>query len=416
MLAFVMLTGPVAACRAGGDATSSGSDSSAAGSTSDPGAESSSAPESNGGSSTSGETTSGGAGSSSAASGSCVADLVASLTPQQRAGQLLMVAVQTGGVAGVAKLVANGSVGGVIYLGGWSGAATVAATSRELTAAAPSELGLFVAADQEGGEVQQLRGAGFSDIPSAQEQAALGSSELTRSVQVWAGELAKAGVNVNLAPVADVVPASIGTANGPIGRYHREYGATPAAAPPAVAAVIAGLHAGGLAATVKHFPGLGRISGNTDTTTVGITDAETTADDPALEPFAAGIKAGADMVMISSARYPKLDPANQATFSKAIITDLLRSKMAYGGVVITDDVGAAVAVQAVPVPDRATRFVAAGGDIVLTARASDITPMRDALVAAAAAEPAAADRITAAVTRVLTLKSSYGLTRCSPGE
>ena len=58
-------------------------------------------------------------------------------------------------------------------------------------------------------------------------------------MQVWAGELAKAGGNVNLAPVADVVPASIGTANGPIGRYHREYGATPPAVSPAVAAATA---------------------------------------------------------------------------------------------------------------------------------------------------------------------------------
>ena len=78
--------------------------------------------------------------------------------------------------------------------------------------------------------------------------------------------------------------------------------------------------------------------------------------------------------MVSSARYPRLDPEHQAMFSKAIVTDLLRHRMGFDGVVITDDVGAAAAVASVPVGERATRFIAAGGDIVLTANAAQAPP------------------------------------------
>ena len=104
--------------------------------------------------------------------------------------------------------------------------------------------------------------------------------------------------------------------------------------------------------TVKHFPGIGRIVGNTDVTARGITDTRTTADDPYLEPFAAGIEADVDLVMVGSAIYSKLDPGTNAAFSKPIVTDLLRGRLGWKGVVITDDVGAAKAVSAVPVGQR----------------------------------------------------------------
>lgn len=380
------------------------------------------------GSSTTGAGPSGAGSSSSAASSSnsasssaahsCAAGLADGLSARRKAGQLLMVALTPdAGLGVVTQQVAGGSVGGVIYLGGWSaGQATIAATSRQLQDAAEGEVGLFVAADQEGGQIQQLTGPGFATIPSATQQGTLAPAALTAATADWARELATAGVNVDLAPVADTVPADIGTANGPIGAYHREFGSTPDAVAPAVEAVIAGLHQGGVAAAVKHFPGIGRIRGNTDTAAGGITDSIATQDDPHLRPFAAGMGAGADFVMVSTARYPRIDPDNQAIFSRAIVTELLRGRLGWGGVVITDDVGAAQSVAAVPVGDRATRFVAAGGDIVLTARGSDIAPMQRALVDRAESDPAFAEQLDAAVLRVLTLKTARGLTSCpKPG-
>jgi beta-N-acetylhexosaminidase len=165
-------------------------------------------------------------------------------------------------------------------------------------------------------------------------------------------------------------------------------------------------------ATVKHFPGLGRITGNTDVTSVGITDSQASADDPYLEPFRAGVASGVGLVMVSSARYPKLDEANQAMFSRAIITDLLRGKLGFDGVVVTDDVGAAKAVAAVPVPARAVRFLAAGGDLVLTANAAAVPSMLAAIRDRAATDAAFAAGLDQSVRRVLALKARFGLLHC----
>ena len=241
-------------------------------------------------------------------------------------------------------------------------------------------------------------------MPSLIEFNALGST--------LAQELRAAGVNVNLAPVADTVPPTMTETNAPIGKYRREFGTDPAVVAAAVPPVVSALQNGGVVATVKHFPGLGRITGNTDVTAVGITDSIATALDPHLDPFRAGIAAGVGMVMVSSARYPQLDDANPAMFSPAIITDLLRGRLGFNGVVITDDVGAAKAVAAVSVPDRAVRFLAAGGDIVLTASAAQAPAMLAAVKARAATDPAFASGLDASVRRVLELKARFGLIRC----
>ena len=219
-------------------------------------------------------------------------------------------------------------------------------------------------------------------------------------------------MNVNLAPVTDTVPAQIGRANEPIGKWGRQYGSTPRTVSRAATAFLKGMLAGGIEGTVKHFPGLGRIRGNTDFTTTGITDDVATVDDPFLAPFQDGIDAGAGLVMVSSARYPKLDAKNAAMFSPAIIDALLRGRMGYTGVVITDDLNAAAARTLTPA-DRAVRYVSAGGDILLTGDPSVATTMMSALATSAANSPALATKVKDSVMRVLTLKERMGLLPCS---
>ncbi len=348
---------------------------------------------------------------------SCVATTVADLTADERAGQLLMVGLDVNaGTSSLDRLVTTRRLGGVILLGGWyDGAADVRRTTNHLAALAGPDttagLGLLLAADQEGGAVQQLRGSGFTRFPSAREQAT-SAKQVTATATTMAKQLKAAGINVNLAPVADTVPKDIGRANAPIGRWGREFSSDPKTAGTMVTAFVKGMQAGGVASTVKHFPGLGRITGNTDLTASGITDRTATTTDPHLAPFAEGIEAGADLVMVGSAIYSRLDPDTNAVFSKVIVSDLLRGKLGYDGVVITDDVGVAKAVAAVPAAERATRFIAAGGDIVLTARPSTIGPMHDAITARMAADPAFAEQVEAAVTRVVELKVDMGLARC----
>src|SRR6478735_8677677 len=346
---------------------------------------------------------------------SCAPRIVAGMDAGERAGQLLMVGLDH--AASRDALVSSRHLGGVILLGGWTGGVdSVRATTRHLAALASKDttagLGLLLAADQEGGAVQQLRGTGFSRMPSARVQDQGSPGALAADATRWASELRQAGINVNLAPVADTVPTSIGRANGPIGRYDRQFSSDPDRVSRMVGAFLAGMRAGGVAATVKHFPGIGRITGNTDVTAHGITDSTTTVDDPYLEPFRTGIQDGVELVMVGSAIYSRIDPGTNAVFSRPIVTDLLRDRLSYDGVVITDDVGAAKAVADVPVGARATRFIEAGGDITLTARPATVTAMHDAITKKMNASPAFAKQVQTAATRVVDLKLRMGLARC----
>ena len=218
-----------------------------------------------------------------------------------------------------------------------------------------------------------------------------------------------------LAPVADTVSVSFAPRNAPIGALDREYGHDPATVTAAVEAAVGGLQGAGVSATLKHFPGLGRVTGNTDLTASGTTDTTMTADDAYVQPFRAGIAAGADLVLVSSALYPRIDPDHRAVFSRAVVTGVLRERLGFSGVVISYDVRAAAAVVDVLVGVRPTQFVAAGGDIVLTGLPATVPAMADALVGRAGTDPAFAAQVDAAVTRVLDLKIRRGVAGCGSG-
>jgi beta-N-acetylhexosaminidase len=341
----------------------------------------------------------------------CVAATLAGLSRTERAGQLLMVGTPVADPPGLARTVTARHLGGV-FLAGRSHrpAADLKRDIAALQAAAP-DVPLLVALDQEGGAVQTLQGPDFPPLPSALVQGGWSTGRLRARIGTEAGRLAAIGVTQNLAPVADTVPRSVGTANPPIGAFHREYGSEPGAVAADIRTVVPASQRAGVLTTLKHFPGLGRVRVNTDTST-GATDSTTTARDPYLEPFRAGIRAGSGAVMVSSASYPRLDRRAIAAFSAPIITGLLRGQLGFTGVVMSDDLGAAAAVAAVPVGQRAVRFVGAGGDLVLTIRPEDAAPMADALIAEAQKSPAFAARMTDAAGHVIRAKYRAGLLRC----
>ena len=341
----------------------------------------------------------------------CVAATVAGLSPADRAGQLLMVGTPVADPPSLARTVAARHLGGV-FLAGRS-RRTAAALRQDIAAlqgAAP-EVKLLVALDQEGGAVQTLQGPDFPEIPSALSQGAWSASTLRSRIAADARRLAAIGVTQNLAPVADTVPKSVGTANPPIGAFHRQYGSDPDAVAADIRTVVPASQGAGVLTTLKHFPGLGRVRVNTDTST-GSVDSATTAEDSYLTPFLAGIRAGSAAVMVSSASYPRLDRRAIAAFSTPIVTGLLRGKLGFTGMIMSDDLGAAAAVAAVPVGERAVRFIGAGGDLVLTIRPEDAAPMADALVAAAQRSPGFATRMADAARHVIRAKYGVGLVRC----
>lgn len=344
---------------------------------------------------------------------SCVDQTFAALSADERLGQLLMIGFDTNAPLSALDEYVSAGVGSVIYLGGWEGMDKVRSTSEHLQSlVADDGVGLIIAADQEGGIVHQLRGDGFTRPPKALEQASMSPAELTAAATGWGEEIAAAGVNLNLAPVADTVPTEIGSRNEPIGQWGRQFGSDPEVVAEYVPAFLRGMQAAGVEGVVKHFPGLGRVTGNTDFTAEGIVDDVADVDDPFLEPFVAGMDAGAAMVMMSSAVYPNLDPDNQALFASAIVTDLLREQLGWEGVVITDDVNAA-ALAGIPAGDRAVQFLAAGGDIVLNGEPRATTEMLDAVRSLASSDAEFAAQVEAAVTRVLELKDRMGLLPCS---
>lgn len=305
--------------------------------------------------------------------------------------------------------LAESGLGGLFLVGRSTAPATALAATAERWQSLSPGPALWVAADQEGGDVQTLKGPGFEILPSALEQGTLPPAELAAVAEGMGTALHDGGVNLDLAPVADVVPVGNEEANEPIGYFDRQYGSTPETVAAAVGTVVDGLDRAGVTATLKHFPGLGRVQANTDTT-ADVTDAVTTADDPQVTLFGdlAG-SAAQPFVMVSSATYPQIDPAAQAAFSPAVVTGLLRERLAFAGVVISDDLGNAVAVRDVPPGERAVRFLAAGGTLVLSVDPAIVPDMIDVVLERDAADPAFAATVDAAVRTALVAKQEAGL-------
>lgn len=334
-------------------------------------------------------------------------------SPEERAGQLIMVGVETAGprLASI-DAVSTHHVGNVFIAGQThAGAEAIRGVVDAMTALVGPDTThgtpLLVATDQEGGQVQVLQGSGLSTIPSALEQAAMLAQDLRARALTWGQELADVGVTMNLAPVADLVDIPDPSANAPIGAWEREYGNDPATVLDHATAFAQGMEEAGVIAVYKHFPGLGRVGANTDTAS-DVTDGTTApSGDAAVSVFADAIGGGARVVMVSSAVYPLIDDSSPAVFSPAVVTDMLRGDLGFTGVVITDDVSAAAQVQEWDPGQRAVRAVRAGCDIVLASGdPSTAIDMVRALVDQARDDPAFADRIDQSAARVLDLKTA----------
>ncbi|MFL4474267.1 glycoside hydrolase family 3 N-terminal domain-containing protein [Paeniglutamicibacter sp. MACA_103] len=335
---------------------------------------------------------------------------LASLSLEERIGQVLMVGVPaTGSSAADRSLIADRELGN-FFLKGRSSAgnkATAAVVERveaTISKALSVDVDAFVATDQEGGAVQVLKGSGFSSLPAALTQGGWAAGTLRERAADWGKELAAAGVNVNLAPVADTVPsASFAPSNAPIGYWKREYGYDPRTVSAASRAFSAGMLEAGVDPVIKHFPGLGRVTKNTDTAR-NVTDTQTTRDDAYLKPFRDGIASGNDWVMVSNAYYTKIDAKNIAPFSSTIMRGMLREDLGFNGIIVSDDMCDAAQLGPWGLGTRAVRFFAAGGTMLLCVNAGNMPAIAGALHAKASKDPAFARIIDAAALRVLRVK------------
>jgi beta-N-acetylhexosaminidase len=268
------------------------------------------------------------------------------------------------------------------------------AAARKLPGGAP----LMIGTDQEYGVVTRVTD-GVTMLPSAIGAGAAGKPRLTEAAWRAAGEeMAAMGFTIDFAPDADTLG---GAGNTVIGS--RSFGDRAEANADQVSAAVRGLHAGGLSAALKHFPGHGHTDGDShdELPVVTQTEAAWTARD--LPPFKAGIAAGADVVMSGHLDVQGLDKGVAATFSHKIMTDVLRGELGFTGVAITDAMNMAPAEKWAP-GEAAVRALDAGNDMLLMP--PDIAGARDGILAGLKDGSLRRSRLVEAVTRILTLKFS----------
>ena len=331
--------------------------------------------------------------------------LLAGMTLEEKAAQVLLV-VFDGSEPSPELLgwIEKGPVGGVLLLGrnvvdAVQVKALTAALQAEAARSAP-KVALFVAVDQEGGPVQRLKD-GVQQVAAAR---VLGQTGTPEEAAAQAHEVARAllgmGVNVNLAPIADVVtdPASF--------LYPRSYSGDPKVVAAFASAVLRAYQEEGLVSVVKHFPGHGSASGDTH---FGSAVAETDRadfDSIHLVPFRAAIAAGVDGVMMAHVVAPAFDPDSPASMSAAVIGSLLRKELGFQGLVVADDLEMAAA----GVPRPAVEALRAGCDLLITTGTHPSQQKAyDDIVAAVRSGDLDEARLDAAVRSILRLKLDSGI-------
>ena len=250
----------------------------------------------------------------------------------------------------------------------------------------------LVAVDQEGGEIRTVSWAG----PAAGQPSQGDAAAVRAGARETGRELSRAGVNVNLAPVADV-PGGAAPVMG-----FRAFEGDPSGIAVRTRASIEGMRSAGVAATAKHFPGLGRAQVNTDDGSALVT-GPVTAD---LVPFRAAVEAGAPLVMLSHALYPELDANRIASQSREIVSGLLRDRLGYEGVIVTDSMEAQAVLDRSGVARAAERSLRAGADLILTTGSASWNLIHPWLLREARESPAFRKRVRVSAARVLALKEA----------
>ena len=340
---------------------------------------------------------------------------LASLSTQQLAGQRVIYSYS--GLtppASLISLIEHGEAAGVIFFGqNISSETQIAGVIKQLDQANassqnPVQAPLLLMTDQEGGEVRRLPGRpylsekqiGASSLPQAENLA-------TDAGQGAAGNLRGVGMNVNLAPVLDVYRQ----AGGFDDQYGRSYSMDPNVVSDLGSRMIKAQQAGGVAATAKHFPGLGAASAsqNTDVGPVTLNLSLNTLRTDDEVPFAAAIQAGVKLIMVSWAIYPALG-ARPAGLSPNVVQGELRGRLHFTGVTITDALEAGALNPFGSTQHRTLRAALAGMDLILCA-ARDVSQGQEASAELAADYTDGTlngPAFLAAVNRVIALRQSPG--------
>ncbi len=331
----------------------------------------------------------------------------ASMTLDQQIGQLFMVGFQGyEPPREIVDLIQRWHVGGIIFFSRniRDARQTLELTTRlqQLAREAGHPYPLLIATDQENGIVRRL-GPDATLFPGNMALGATGSEQITREVAEATGrELKALGINMNLAPDADV---NNNPANPVIGV--RSFGEDAALAARLTAAAVRGYQSAGVVATLKHFPGHGDTATDSHQALPIIPYSMERLNTLELVPFKAGIAAGAESIMTAHLYLPELMPGEPlpATISPAILKDLLRDQLGFGGVIISDCLEMNAISKTVGTAQGAVRALQAGVDLVLVSHRADRQRASIELVRAAVKKGEIfAERISQSVERIIRLK------------
>ncbi|MEZ0069357.1 beta-N-acetylhexosaminidase [Streptacidiphilus sp. MAP12-20] len=290
----------------------------------------------------------------------------------------IAVPVLEGSVSGVRTEVGEG-VGGLVLFGSYA-PADLGAQLAALRAHAPRGSGLLVMTDEEGGGIQRMANLVGSLPWPAWMGAHWSPDRIHQATAQVAARMAAAGVNMNLAPVADVdgsnVPPSTTNPDG-----FRSFGGDPALVGRATIAYMNGMRSGGVIPVLKHFPGLGGSSGNSD---FGPAQTVPWAAEQSIgvPPFADAIAAGAPAVMVSNNTVPGLTSV-PAGLSATVINGELRGRLGFHGLVITDALDAkAISAAGYSVPQATVQALKSGADMVMFGLGPDVNGQTSATASA----------------------------------
>jgi beta-N-acetylhexosaminidase len=301
-------------------------------------------------------------------------------------------------------LVGQGLGGVVLFDRNVGDDASVRALTDSLRDSRPDVL---VAVDEEGGDVTRLDASVGSAFPGLAALGVVDDIDLTRRMSVELAErLGRAGISLNLAPVADVDADPLNPIIGV-----RAFGADPELVARHTAAFVTGHRDAGVAATLKHFPGHGSTTEDSHVTTPTVAASAATLRSRDLPPFRAGIAAGAPVVLTAHVVYPALDATAPATMSRPILTDLLRGELGFDGVVMTDGLDMHAISRTVGHNEGAVRALVAGAD-ALCVGGESVDPDRverlvGAIVAAVEQGRLPENRLREAAERVRRLAHEY---------
>ncbi len=334
-----------------------------------------------------------------------VARVESRLTLPQRVDQVMLVGFHGTNARGdIEDELREHQMGGVLVgAGNWPGAKQGAQLVGGLRAAglAGNRVAPLIVAQQEGGPYRALR-----DEPPTSSQFEIASTGKTSTIEAWAEFAAAAlrseGFDLDLFPVADLTGPS-----SPV--RDRGFAASPEATAAFTAAALHGCVEARMACAPLHFPGNGSASQDTDEGPASVGSTPQTIATNDLLPFKAALRQKVPAVVMSLAFYAAYDPVTPAALSPAVATDLLRGRLHYRGVAITDDLEAGAIRATESVPEAAVEAIAAGSDMVQVSDPKDVDAVRKALTTAAESGTIPPQRLADAAARVLELKHQVGL-------